>query len=138
MTIERTRPLPVGRYWIDVFESHRVAWEAWQNSFVGSGKATVEHTEDFPSDGANESRSFVIFRTNERLVWPDDTMGIGVNVAPASIQSSADTVTRPPPPPSPLDSLSDFSAMVGRTLAVLVGTVVVVGGVVLFAKGRKR
>lgn len=137
MTIERERPLPAGRYWVDVFESKRIQWEEWRDLFVREGKVFVEHTEDFPSNEGGEARQFVIFRTTVPLVWPDDTMLIGVNVATPDIQSSDDTVSKPVIE-TPLSSLSSLTDVAKTAIAVVTGVVVVVGVVIIGSKFGQR
>lgn len=136
MTIERERPLPVGRYWIDVFASRRVAWEAWRN-FAVPTYAVVEHTESFPSTGDNESREFVIFRVLTPVVWPDSEMRIGVNVAPNTIRSSSDTVQRPESEPAAIDS---FLAGLRQSLSTIAAVGVGIGliGVLVVVTRKKR
>lgn len=129
MTIERRRPLPVGRYWVDVFEPNRVKWEAWRNSFVSAGKAAIDHTESFPEVDGAPAHDFIIFRVLTPTVWPDADMGFGVNVAPDEIQSSDDTVSKPDVP-SGTEQLEafgrDLSKAIGSVLAVVAGAVVTI------------
>jgi hypothetical protein len=138
MTIERRRPLPVGRYWIDVFSSKQPSWEAWRETFVSPGDAVVEHTESFEENEGGEARDFVIFRTMKQLVWPDTDMQIPVNTAGTEIQSSADTVQRPDAPKSPLDQISTGFSETLKTMSFVVGGVVVAVGVVALLSVLKR
>jgi len=107
MAIERRRPLPAGRYWLDVFPRNKQAWEMWSASMAKVGSATVEKTEHFEASGGNEAYDFVIFSTTTpNVAWaalnlPHPT------IAPSTIQSSNDTVTRPPPPPSVVEQLEE-------------------------------
>lgn len=141
MAIERRRPLPIGRYWVDVFEKDRANWEAWRNSFVGSDWASIEHSESFEANDGGEAREFIIFRTTKPLVWPDDVMRFGVNVAGPDIQSSADTVQKPADPVSPIDRLSEGVDSLFKTMSYVVGGVVVAVGAVallsLLKKGKR-
>lgn len=140
MAIERRRPLPVGRYWIDVLEVSKNKWLGWRDAFVPKGDAFVEVTEDIPATSDSAARQFVIFNTKKELVWPDD-MGIGVNVAGPEIRSSADTVKGVDLTPSfELPTAQQITAGIERTLiglAVVVG-IAVVGGVVIVAMGNRR
>ncbi|MDD5012766.1 MAG: hypothetical protein PHQ66_03945 [Candidatus Nanoarchaeia archaeon] len=126
MAIERRRPLPAGRYWIDVFQPNRAYWEIWSTAMKHAGRLTIEHTESFEAtDGEETARDFVIFSTNaETIGWPDR---IGSpTIAGKEIQSSADTVQRPDAPLEPLDALSETLGDVkqGAKTAVAVGVAI--------------
>lgn len=141
MTLEKRRPLPAGRYWIDVFPQHRPKWDAYVAVMAQRGSLGVETTQYFePVDGAPE-HTFVIFRTKEELVWPDDEMGFAPNVAGPEIQSSDDTVQKPDPAPDPLKQLNDWGNAFSKVLGVVVGVSLVAAAVVVVttvAKKRKR
>ena len=150
MALERRRPLPAGRYWLDVFPKNAIAWQSWSEAMTKLGSATIEHTEHFeaiPADTnlfdtgsvpAAPAHDFVIFSTSTpNIAW--EAAGLpSPTIAPASVQSSDDTVTKPPPEPSVLDQLSSAAAGVGTTakvgLGVGVAVVVVVGAVALFRR----
>lgn len=136
MALERRRPLPAGRYWLDVFPKNAIAWGAWSDSMRKLGSATVEHTEHFEAvDGAPE-HDFVIFSTTgPNVAW--EAAGLpSPTIAPSSVTSSDDTATKPPPEPGVLDQLGqraqDFTT--GIKVAVGIAVVVVIGS---FALRRK-
>lgn len=132
MPIERRRPLPVGRYWIDVFESSRTMWETWLR-VAGGANVRVEHTEDFPANDGGPARQFVIFATTAETMWPDAEMGFAPNVAGPEVQSSSDTVQRPDPP-KPIDyslpTLSNVSSGMTTALTFVGVSILAVGSLV--------
>jgi hypothetical protein len=107
----------------------------------------VEHTEHF--DGIEEQSNplgegtvpaapehdFVIFSlSNANVAW--EVAGLpSPTIAPATIQTSDDTVDKPPPEPGMLEQLSSAAAGVGTSakvgLGVGVAIVVVVGAYAL-------
>lgn len=130
--LERRRPLPAGRYWLDVFEPKRITWEVWQRVMSrdepdSPAPMRVEVTEHFDSDGSSPSRDFVIFRTARETVWVED-LG-SPTVAGEDIHSSADTVQRPDPEPDPLDAIREgakgVAGSVGTATMVVAGVVAV-------------
>lgn len=128
MTIERQRPLPPGRYWVDLFESNQ-GLSAWFAAMVQMGRVNIEHTEHFDAIDGAEAREFIIFRTQVDVLWPDEIVKVSPNVAPASIKSSADTAQRPEPEKDPLDNLpkpGDLAAAVKVVAVALTGVAVAV------------
>jgi hypothetical protein len=135
--IERRRPLPAGRYWIDVFDKNRDVWEIWRNAMAHVGHLKVQHTESFDAVGDNEPHDFLIFSTNaETIGWPEQIQG--PNVAGPEIQSSDDTLDRPDPTPEIIDQLSTAvgSATSGAktVLTVGLGVAVVAALVAIFRR----
>ncbi len=136
MTIERRRPLPAGRYWLDVFPKNAAAWDLWSSSMTRLGSAKVEVTEHFEAvDGAPE-HDFVIFSTSTpNVAW--EAAGLpSPTIAPSSVTTSDDTATKPPPEPSVLDKLSEHAQgfATGAKIAVGVAVVVVVAAIALKRK----
>ncbi len=106
-------PLPVGRYWIDIFEKGLPAWVQWSAAHVQS--LNIEKTQFFaggtewtiqsnpywipglpmyiPGTATVPDRTFIIFRVNAPVPWGIATDVGWPNTAPASIQSSQDTST---------------------------------------------
>lgn len=119
--LERRNPLPPGRYWIDLFEKDSPAWLAWR----ARNNVKIEVTEHFSSDPV---RDFIIFRVDAPVPWE----GPGFpTIAPASVQSSSDTLDRPPPEKDPLDKLTDFVTspavkVAGSLLGIVVGGALIV------------
>jgi hypothetical protein len=130
MTIERRRPLPAGRYWLDVFASKRPAWEVWSTAMKNVGRLNVTHTESFEATDGGEARDFVIFETDaETIGWPESVGS--PTIAGKNIQSSADTVQRPDPELEPLDALSAAASSVGTATKTAIGVGVAIGVVAL-------
>jgi hypothetical protein len=143
MTLERRNPLPVGRYWIDIFESGMTAWQAWLTA--NAGTVRVETTQDFESPGIfahalehpleiwaerPPARRFVIFAVSAPTPW-SGTMGLGhPTVASPDVTQSDDTVQKPPPPPEVLDSLSEGVASVGAFAATAGKVAIGLGAIV--------
>ena len=106
--------LPKGRYWFDVFEKNRIAFDAWTASMARMGIAKVTHTEQF-----DDGRSFAIVELSAAAVYPMAELGLPpANVAPLSIQSSADTVNRPDFEPNAEDQIP---SVVGITTGLGIG-----------------
>jgi hypothetical protein len=126
VALERRRPLPAGRYWLDVFPKNAIQWQTWSEAMTKMGSATVETTEHYPSvDGAPE-HDFVIFSTSgPNVAW--EAAGLpSPTVAPSNITTSDDTATKPPPEPSALEQLGKTAEGLTTGLKVAVGVVVVV------------
>lgn len=105
MALERRNPLPPGRYWLDVHgprsdaegpqRDRNVHFGIWKSR--NSDAVHVEKTQSFPDE--DPPRNFVIFRTIKEIPWgPEmaDVLGFPT-IATDDVQSSDDTVQRPPP-----------------------------------------
>lgn len=137
MALERRRPLPAGRYWLDVWEDHRSAWEIWKTAMSHAGRAKVTHTESFDAIGGNKAHDFVIFETDQETIgWPEE-LG-SPNVAGPEIQSSNDTLDRPEPMPEVIDQIAASTGSIvstGKTIFVVgVGVAVVAALVSIFRR----
>jgi hypothetical protein len=130
MAMMRTNPLPIGKYWQDVFAEKQAAFRAW----LTKNKATVhvDTTESTSVEGTdkdaqgNPARDWYLFTVSSPTKWE----GPGYpTIATPDVKSSADTVTRPAPEIDPLDKLSlglgDLGAVGGTVGKVAMGTVVV-------------
>jgi hypothetical protein len=104
----------------------------------------VQTTEDYPSAGGAPARQFYIFAVSAPTAWPTDR-GLGLpSVATSNVTSSADTATRPDPPPEVIDQIADAAAGFGSNLAKV--ATVAVGGAIFIAllwtltkaRGRKK
>jgi hypothetical protein len=132
MTLERRRPLPPGRYWADVVERNRIAFEAWAR--VNAASVSVEATEHAePSDGA-PARDWVLFVTTAELVWPDAILGFAPNIAEPAVHSSSDVIQRPPPPVDMTTSLTE--AM--KSVIYAVGALAVVGTLLVLVSATRK
>lgn len=146
MTIERRNPLPIGRYWIDIFDSGNAAWQGWLAS--NASTVRVESTQDFDASGTSvlnttaPARRFIIFVTTAPTPWPPN-MGIGLpTIADSDVNQSDDTVVKPPPEKDPLDKLSDWGSdlgkTIGTTIAIAAAAVVAIGAFTLVGRMRRR
>lgn len=141
MTVERRNPLPGGRYWIDIFDSKRSAFETW--AAVNKDSVHVEVTE---SHDTNPPRDFYIFTVAERVAVPGGTGTIAVpvqwdaatfgfpTIAGPEIKSSADTVSRPDLPKDATDQISDGLDSIGSLGKSVVVAGIFVGVAILLAK----
>jgi len=131
--VERRQPLPPGRYWITVTNSpsapertaHFLQWaEANAQTVILDKREPV---------GGNVDGLFVIFTVLIKTTW--DALQFGYpNVAGPEIQTSDDTVQRPPVPTAG----SVLSDLFGDFFATPVGRFALVAGlVVLFTRTRK-
>lgn len=135
MTLARGTPVagvtggavvPPGRYWLDTFGDNRAAFSAWAKS---KPEVKVEGTQDFDSDPPRMFAIFVIPSTASNFGLPGvwfPTVKFGFpEVAPASVQSSDDTVQKPTVV-DPLNTLADAAAGLSpMNLAVGAGVAVV-------------
>ncbi len=116
MALEKnTNPLPDGRYWVDVFDPHREAFNGWLADNKDSVR--VENTES--DESSNPAQSFYLFSVKNHVQVPGGTSTIFVpvnwdaktfgfpTIAPPNVKSKADTVQKPDLPPDGLDGLGN-------------------------------
>jgi hypothetical protein len=139
--IERRNPLPVGKYWVDVFEKDQAAFRAWLTANRGSVQAQT--TESFPANEGGPARDWYLFSVTAPVTWN----GPGFpTIAGPGVQTSADTAERPQPEKDPTDKLSDYlkkladDAEKAKNTILWVGAiaVVVVGGVLIAYYAPRR
>ena len=131
MALERRNPVPPGRYWVDVFDqvsthpaTHGQNTQTAFRDWLRRNAATVQ-SESTQSFDTEPPRDFYIFRVLAPTLWE----GPGFpEVAPASVQSSADTAQRPDPEKDPLDQLGDALGSAGSQASALVFAVAVGAG----------
>jgi hypothetical protein len=132
--LERRQPLPPGRYWITVTSSdsapermtHFLQW-------AESNAQTVIVDKREPL-GGNVNGLFAIFTVLQPTTWDARQFGFP-NVAGPEIQTSADTVQRPPVP-TPGSVLSEFF---GDFFGSPIGRFALVAGlVVLFTRSGDK
>lgn len=138
--LERTNPLPAGRYWVDVFSPDADAFGAW----LSSNKATVHvvATEHFEKNDAGPPRDWYLFQVLAPTPWA----GPGFpTIAAPTVTSSSDTATRPDPTPDTLstaaDAATDLTQAARRAASAIptVGLVAVgLGLVLLIARSGPR
>lgn len=120
--IERTNPLPVGKYWVDVFAPQEATFQSWLQK--NKANIIVTSTESFDAVGDYPSRNWRLFEVNAPVMWE----GPGFpTIAGPNVKSSSDTSDRPAPEPDAIDKLKGL----GGDAASSVKTAMIVGGVVL-------
>lgn len=144
MALERRRPLPVGRYWLDVTPLFKDKWEQWRNAMMNVESVKIETVEHFEAQtgviGVPDApeRDFVIFAlTAPNVAW--QAVGLpSPTIAPKNVTSSADTGDVPPPEPGPLEQLGQAASSIGTGAKVGIGVgvaaVVVIGALALFRR----
>jgi hypothetical protein len=140
MTIERHRPLPAGRYWLDVFPPNAGQWDLWTSSMrrMDPPHVNVEVTEHFSGVDGAADHDFVIFSTDFDNVAYQAAGLPSPTIAGPEIQTSDDTVSKPPPPLSIADQLQQAASSLGTGAKVGMGLgvaiVVTIAGVALLKK----
>lgn len=110
MALQRTNPLPLGAYWIDLFrpttsrpdqKDQLPRFEKWIQDNGGAVRVISSQTFDEDLLGG-PIRAFVIFsvRQSPPVPWPFRELGFP-NISDRSVQSSDDTVQKPPPEQPP-------------------------------------
>ena len=118
MALERRNPLPSGLYWLDVFGDNRAKFEAWRK--LNASLVRVVASESFDSE---PPRDWVKLEVLSPAPWDAKTFGFPTIIKPGEpVNSSGDTVQRPPPEKDPLDSLGD--ALSGESFSKLAGFVI--------------
>lgn len=137
MTIERKRPLPIGRYWADIFDRERPAFEAWLN--VNASRAKVVASEFKEGAGGAPNHDWVLFETTAETLWPDDVLGFAPNRAEPGTNTSDDTAQKPPPEPGALDQAAAALSRIQQAAFLALGGLAVVGvAVLVLVATRKR
>lgn len=123
MSLERRNPLPAGRYWIDVVSTKA---EEFTGYLVAMGdRVHVEGTE------AGEPLWF-LFTVKAPVPWFPINFGYPT-IAPPTIKSKADTVSRPDLPKDGVDQIDDALGGVGGAAKHLIEVCAVIGGALLLA-----
>lgn len=131
MAIERRNPLPPGRYWQDILEQHVASFREW----LQSNKAVVRvvAAESHPRDGDWPAREWYLFEVSAPTPWQATKWGYPT-IATGEVQSSADTVQRPPPEKDPLERIDETIISAGKSATVLLfGGALVLGAVFIYA-----
>lgn len=133
--VERTNPLPAGRYWIDVFAPDTDTFNAWLSSNTATIK--VISTQHFDANSGGPPRDWILFQVTAPTPWH----GPGFpTIADASVTSSDDTAQKPPPS-TPSDMVPDFfkSGPSTWTIVGVTAVLAVVGaGLVIYYVPRRR
>lgn len=120
----RQNPLPVGRYWIDVFGDNRDKMFAWANA--NSAAIKTEDTESFDATSDFPARDFYIFSVLAPVPWDGVTFGYPT-VADSSVKSSDDTVQKPA-----VESTSEILQGAADTVTkIAFWSAIVIGGVLV-------
>ena len=137
--MERANPLPVGKYWVDVFTPQEAAFQDWLRR--NKANVIVTTTESYDPIDGSPGRAWRLFEVNSPVMWE----GPGFpTIAGPGVNSSTDTADRPAPEKDPFDKLDfdklgDEIAKTGKTIMwVGVGlAVVVVGGAIIYYMPRR-
>lgn len=119
MALERRNPLPVGRYWIDVFDrppGHLNDFSAWATA--NAQKIELEVTEEKIEE--SPARLFVIFRVQSPVFFPSSNFGFPT-IATPDIRTSDDTVAKPVVKEPTTESVVEGLVSVGKFAAVAAG-----------------
>lgn len=107
MTVERQiDPLPVGCYWVDVFEKDFETFRSWLS--YNDDSVRVVRTESFEGGWQAfenlPARDWYLFEVLKPVKWE----GPGFpDIAPSKEMTSEDTVDRPDPPKGAIESLEE-------------------------------
>jgi hypothetical protein len=136
--LQRTDPIPPGRYWIDVFAPKQAIFDAWLKS--AGAMVEVRKTESFEPQDSYPSRNWYLFLVNKPVAWGYLENGTYVDlasnlgwptVADRNVQSSDDTVQKPKVKeglPGIWESLGfDESTSATTKVLIVAGIVVIVG-----------
>lgn len=140
MTLERRRPLPIGRYWADITPKEQPKWGAWISVQRNAGNAGIEITEHTDPVGDSPEHDFVIWNTTAETVWPDEEMGFVPNIAGPEIRSASDAFRVPEPEPDALGRIDAWGRSIGKaivTAGAVAGGVLVLFGILALARRRK-
>ncbi len=102
MTLERSKVLPAGFYWVDVFQKQQAGFMQWLKDSAALVKVrrTVDHSSD-PTP-----RQWFLFEVLFPVVWlPATEYGFPTKATKGT--EEGDTVQRPDPEKDPLDKLGD-------------------------------
>ena len=134
--IERRNPLPIGRYWVDVFDSKESAFQNWLKAH--KAEVQVISAETFEPVDNYEGRVWRLFKVTAPVQWE----GPGLpTIAGPDVNSSADTGQRPPKEKDPLDTIDVplYFDRVKKTLWITGAVVaVVVGGALIYYYAPRR
>lgn len=133
--LERRSPLPVGRYWQDIFGKQARDWSDWVLPKLDDGSVKIVREEFFradplrsgewlpdvlrPGPGVIPERSWFLFDVVRPVDWPATKLGFPT-IATSDVKTSADTAVNPPGP-SPLEEIGDAVKGVTTPLIVLGG-----------------
>ena len=130
--LQRDNPLPPGRYWIDVFgEDLQSQFSRW--NLDNASSVRVVAVEHFEAIGGFKSRDWILFDVSLPTDWDAVMFGFPNIVIGDEIQTSDDTVQKPPDKPNWWENPELLS---GPTIP-LIGGAVVLTGILLVVSLRK-
>lgn len=135
MTLERRNPLPAGKYWQDVFDPNTAKFTAWTT--LNRGKVRVTSSEHFEANAGGPARDFVVFEVLEPVSWPQKELGFPT-INATNVQSSEDTVDRPPPEKDFLDTINPAGDFAAAKLLLTFGLLTAVGVGVAYIASNVR
>jgi len=141
MPLVKTEPLPVGRYWIDIFGTEDgqafTKWQAFNSEFVKIEK--TEHYEANAEAGAPEGGDFVIFTVSQPVAWGLASRIGWPSTAGAEVQTSQDTIQAPPPEPNFWEQVGADGklSVAGWVPWAIGGAVLVIGGGLVYAAVKR-
>ena len=93
--LERTSPVPLGRYWIDVFEPKRPVWEAWVAKAGASVHILSTEYYEGDADEGYPSRNWLLFEVLTPVEWGVAKDLGWPTIASQDVKTSNDTVDKP-------------------------------------------
>lgn len=129
MALERSNPLPEGRYWYDAIGSRRELFEQWDDTSPKDAVkviTTIDHADETPP------RTWYLFEVTEPTMWPQAALGFP-NIAGPEIEHEDDTIQAPDLPPDPVDILTDVAESTTKGLGMLL---LLIAGFYVFGKGK--
>lgn len=113
----RQSPLPVGRYWVTVFDPNKVAtFDSFLSIQRGIGNVKVTHTQHIDATSDHPEGAFYVFVVTTPDVVPWASIAFGFpNKAGADITQLSDTVDRPDLPQDGADQLDELFGTPGGT-----------------------
>lgn len=124
MAIERKNPLPVGKYWVDVFDPHINDFKDWLDKNKDS--VIIDKQEYYIARDNYPQRNWYLFHNTAPVDW----QGPGFpTIAEQETHTSEDTAQKPPPEPSGVEVIEDAFSKAGNILT-LAG--LAVGGILLY------
>lgn len=119
MAIERANPLPIGRYWVDVFEPDRAAFLNWIDA--NAGKLNILVKQYYMQNAGGPARNWFLFD----VLQPVDWEGPGFpTIATEEVHTSEDTAQKPPPPPSLTEELDAMAQTSSNAIKLGIGAAI--------------
>ncbi len=134
-TLEKTNPIPAGRYWVDIFGKNIPSAAQWFKAMSGLGVKVIANQSFVPTpqevllekgpfatqdDIEGMTRNWYLFTVSVNpvpVVWDQPRYGF-LTVAGPEVKSSEDTAQRPALPLDPLDELESFAQSMGSLVGV--------------------